>query len=225
MGAGRSPDITSTRREIKKEPGTPEWYAQASRVDRTLGTRTAAMVAERLSKSKRFVYLAKVSYVTGSHNFKAGFETNFGPVINTRNKNADLDQEYRNGIPDTVRVSNTPIWTEAYAGWGQCLLRAGFVDARPPDAQRRRALGMAQYQDTDHGADRRPVRRASALRRTDGPARLVRCIAAIRSGLRPLRHGSDRAQVQHQQVHGRGDYRVRRRLQPDGARPPAAAVG
>ena len=100
---------------IKKEPGTPEWYAQASRVDRTLGTRTAAMVAERLSKSKRFVYLAKVSYVTGSHNFKAGFETNFGPVINTRNKNADLDQEYRNGIPDTVRVSNTPIWTEAYA--------------------------------------------------------------------------------------------------------------
>lgn len=95
---------------IQKTPFTPEWYAQASRVDRDLGTRTGASAGVVGSYSRRSLYQAKLSYVTGSHAFKLGWESNWGLVTNSLDKNADLDQEYRNGVPDTVLLSNTPIW-------------------------------------------------------------------------------------------------------------------
>ncbi len=95
---------------IEKTPFTPEWYAQASRVDRVLGTRTAASAGIVGSYSRRTLYQLKFSYVTGSHAFKMGWESDWGPVTNSLVKNADLDQEYRNGVPDTVLVANTPVW-------------------------------------------------------------------------------------------------------------------
>ncbi len=48
--------------------------------------------------------------MTGSHAFKLGWESNWGNVTNSLDKNGDLDQEYQNGVPATVLVSNTPIW-------------------------------------------------------------------------------------------------------------------
>ena len=52
-----------------------------------------------------------VSYVTGSHSAKAGVQYVFGQEKNTTDYNADLVQRYRNGVPDSVTVRNTP--TEA----------------------------------------------------------------------------------------------------------------
>jgi hypothetical protein len=52
---------------------------------------------------------AKWSYVTGSHNFKAGFQYQWGFTRTTTNMNGDLFQQYQNGRPFQVTVYNTPI--------------------------------------------------------------------------------------------------------------------
>ena len=50
-----------------------------------------------------------LSYVTGAHNFKAGVQYNWGPYINTRETNGDLQQVYLSGVPSTVTIYNTPL--------------------------------------------------------------------------------------------------------------------
>ena len=62
--------------------------------------------------------------MTGGHNIKAGVQWNGGPYRRTRVGNADLVQRYRNGVPDSVAVYNTPIdWTDrlnaAFGVYGQ----------------------------------------------------------------------------------------------------------
>jgi hypothetical protein len=46
--------------------------------------------------------------VTGSHNVKFGVQETWGRFVHTRDQNADLQQVYRNGVPNTVVVRNTP---------------------------------------------------------------------------------------------------------------------
>jgi hypothetical protein len=57
----------------------------------------------------RFNLQGSASYVTGSHNVKTGAQWNWGPYENTRETNADLQQRYRSGRPDSVRIYNTPV--------------------------------------------------------------------------------------------------------------------
>jgi hypothetical protein len=52
---------------------------------------------------------ARWSYVTGSHNFKAGFQYQWGFTRTTTTMNGDLFQQYQNGRPFQVTVYNTPI--------------------------------------------------------------------------------------------------------------------
>jgi hypothetical protein len=52
---------------------------------------------------------AKWSYVTGSHNLKAGFQYQWGFTRTTTNITGDLFQQYQNGRPFQVTVYNTPI--------------------------------------------------------------------------------------------------------------------
>ena len=93
---------------IRKERGTPEWFSNASRFDRTTGTRTTAGSINLGNYPERFVASAGTSYVTGSHNFKTGLQWTFGSFVQTRDANADLIQEYLNGVPASVSVYNTP---------------------------------------------------------------------------------------------------------------------
>lgn len=51
----------------------------------------------------------KFSYVTGTHSIKAGGEYNWGYTRNSSNMTGDLVQQYANGVPFQVSVSNTPI--------------------------------------------------------------------------------------------------------------------
>src|SRR4030095_976271 len=59
---------------------------------------------------------ASVSYVTGHHNIKTGFQMTFGSFTHTVNANADLTQQYRSNatgvrfsVPDSVVIRNTPL--------------------------------------------------------------------------------------------------------------------
>jgi hypothetical protein len=93
---------------VLKERGTPEWYANASRFDLVLNTRTTASTPATSNYPYGKVVQAGASYVTGSHNVKAGLQWRYGVEMRTTESNADLVQQYRNRVPDSVIVYNTP---------------------------------------------------------------------------------------------------------------------
>jgi hypothetical protein len=94
---------------IEKERGTAEWFATAAHEDLITGRSwKAAEEGLRGIYPDRYVISSALSYVTGSHQAKAGFQYGFGGELNTRDWNADLVQLYRNGRADSVRVFNTP---------------------------------------------------------------------------------------------------------------------
>lgn len=94
---------------INRQRGTPEWFANASRTDLDLGTLTRSLATWGGRYPDRYNLQGSVSYVTGTHNVKAGMQWNWGPYENTRETNADLQQRYRSGRPDSVRIYNTPV--------------------------------------------------------------------------------------------------------------------
>src|SRR5439155_13828396 len=56
---------------------------------------------------------AAASYVRGGHNVKFGFQNSWGPFNRTAWANADLYQNYLNGVPATVTLLGTPArWKE-----------------------------------------------------------------------------------------------------------------
>ena len=61
-----------------------------------------------ITPSDRFYPNAAFSYVTGSHNFKVGMQWSLGNDGDTRDRNAQLMPVYREGVPEQVRVFNTP---------------------------------------------------------------------------------------------------------------------
>ena len=161
---------------------------------------------------------ASVSYVTGSHALKVGFQNDFGTltqrtvrqrvraVLHVQQRRADLDPAAR----AAVRPDDAPV-----AGHGH--LRAGQVDVQARDDQRRRAVRLLQEQVSRSRHLGPGVVRAepqyrdpgNALRQPEGHH------AARRRRLRSLRQRQDLAQEQLGQVHDRP--------QPAGRQPGLAA--
>ena len=94
---------------INQDRNTPAWYGGASRRDQTLVTLRNGLANWGGRYPDRFNTQASVSYVTGAHNAKFGFQYNWGTYVNTRETNADLQQVYSNGQPISVTVYNTPL--------------------------------------------------------------------------------------------------------------------
>lgn len=94
---------------VRQVRGTPEWYANASRVDINRGTVTTALnTYEARTIDTYYGAAASANYSTGSHNIKVGFDHRYGVYNIAGSMNADLVQRYRDGIPDSVIVYNTP---------------------------------------------------------------------------------------------------------------------
>lgn len=94
---------------IDQQRGTAAWYAGASKRDINLLTHYASLDQDQGNYPDRYNLQGSISYVTGSHNFKTGTQWTSGPYRRTRTGNADLVQRYRNGVPDSVIVYNTPL--------------------------------------------------------------------------------------------------------------------
>ena len=95
---------------VNKERGTAAWYAGASRLDNGTGTLTSGFGSGQGGRyPDRFNIGSSASYVTAAHTIKTGFQWNWGPYENTRDTNADLQQVYINGVPQSVNVFNTPL--------------------------------------------------------------------------------------------------------------------
>jgi hypothetical protein len=95
---------------VRKERGTPEWFANASRQDLVTGTRTTASAGETNTVEQLFTWMTSATYVTGSHTLKVGSQWRYGINNVVTESNADLIQRYRNGVPDSVIVRNSPIY-------------------------------------------------------------------------------------------------------------------
>jgi len=104
---------------ILKDPFTPAWYATAGRQDIIRLTTTSASTPETGTYNFRYMLISSAQYVTGSHALKMGVQWHIGQTWNTADANADLVQRYRDGVPDSVIVYNTP--TRLYALMGADL--------------------------------------------------------------------------------------------------------
>ncbi|HEV8318380.1 MAG TPA: TonB-dependent receptor [Vicinamibacterales bacterium] len=95
---------------IRKPRGSPEWFAGAQRRDLVLNTfRGAPAVSELYAWQPSNQYSGSASYVTGSHTFKTGVQFRRQRIRNMADGgNADLVQQYRNGISDSVSVAAVP---------------------------------------------------------------------------------------------------------------------
>jgi hypothetical protein len=110
-----------------KDRWSPEWYAMAQRNDTALnvnpdcaysfGCTQWMSVQDQRTEATRRVYQASVSYVTGTHNLKVGFQDSTGPDDIYTTRNGDLIENYVNGRPQTVTVFNSPTISKAYVNY------------------------------------------------------------------------------------------------------------
>jgi hypothetical protein len=96
-------------------PGPASQFGDISKTDLGIATKGAYN-----APSSYYYYpfvakyvVASVSYVTGSHAIKVGFQDKFGRIRQTLTNNGNMVQVYNNGVPLQVRVYNTPVSTDA----------------------------------------------------------------------------------------------------------------
>ncbi len=108
----------SYRPGIEQPRWSADWYANTGMSEADLGGLKRAATGQNTQSPARYNWQASASYVTGSHNVKAGVQYQRGTFTHTVSANGDLYQVYRSsstGIPytrpDTVVVRNTPLDT------------------------------------------------------------------------------------------------------------------
>jgi hypothetical protein len=109
-GYGSNTNITVQKLQdgIEQERGTPAWFANAAKTDRDLGLAWNAATNIPTFVPVKYLAVASASYVTGSHALKTGVQFGTGYLETRQDANADLQQDYRTGVPDSVVIRNTP---------------------------------------------------------------------------------------------------------------------
>jgi hypothetical protein len=106
----------------------PDWIANARRQDSALNKNSFCTLPDgctvwrtagenQQAINARYPISAAVSYVTGSHNIKVGFQYAVGPDRTHRSRQADLIQVYNNGVPQSVTVFNTPMYVNDWVNY------------------------------------------------------------------------------------------------------------
>jgi hypothetical protein len=91
------------------------WFRDVSHYDIITRERTVATTGYSGTLPDRNHITTAMSYVTGSHNFKTGFQWSFGQDRNDSMSNGDLQEmQYRLGVPERVVVTINPYGTEEY---------------------------------------------------------------------------------------------------------------
>ncbi|MEO8070772.1 MAG: TonB-dependent receptor, partial [Acidobacteriota bacterium] len=89
---------------------SPGWFKYVTKRDTSLGTITGAYpFGLTTQNTTRHFYDASASYVTGSHNIKAGLQDQHGVERFFVDKNGDLEQVYQNGVPTSVSIFNSSL--------------------------------------------------------------------------------------------------------------------
>lgn len=94
---------------IANQPGTPPGTISKSDVAIQSRNTFDAPATTFYNPFVAKVAVASLTYVTGSHSFKVGFQERFGWIKNDLTQFGNLVQVYNNGVPLQVRAYNTPI--------------------------------------------------------------------------------------------------------------------
>jgi hypothetical protein len=144
-----------------------------------------------------------VSYVTGSHAFKAGFTLlnadQTGTLLGVANEAIGPNGQslgpvrytLRNGLPNQITYFASPRGSASNRSWVRVVLRAGSVDHQQPDAQPGRALRHAQRMDARTAAAGRHVHVRGVVRESGEHPQLEGCVPAPRRCLRSVRQRPD----------------------------------
>ena len=88
---------------------TPDWYAHSRSVDLDRGTQWNS-VGWTMRVVINHENSAALSYVTGTHNIKVGFQHKDAQELRDTDALGDVNQlQYRSGVPDSVIVGNYPV--------------------------------------------------------------------------------------------------------------------
>jgi hypothetical protein len=123
--SGRQKPFNDLPRHLADGQFNPEWIGNARRQDSALNQNPYCTLPDgclvwwtgggkNQAINARYPVTGAVSYVTGSHNFKAGFQWTMGPDRTHSDRQADLIQRYNNGVPQSVQVFNTPMYVNAW---------------------------------------------------------------------------------------------------------------
>jgi len=89
---------------------SPGWFQYVTKRDTSTGTLAGAYpFGLTTQNTTRHFYDASASYVTGTHNIKAGIQDQHGVEKFFVDKNGDLEQVYQNGVPASVSVFNSSL--------------------------------------------------------------------------------------------------------------------
>ena len=102
---------------VEQPRGSSGWFTNTAQIELDLGGhRKTASTSQSSQSPSRYAVNAALSYVTGSHNIKGGFQRTWGSIVHTVDTNGDLYRQYRSNstgvpfsVPNTVVVRNTPI--------------------------------------------------------------------------------------------------------------------
>ena len=181
---------------LQSGAGMDPWYQIVRRNDSNNNFRDRGNWSYVHETPERFNYNVSLSYVTGSHNIKAGIMSSWGPHHRSHGVNADIWQaDYRDGVPYRTRVSNLPIWRPMdYRDNGYYAQDTWTID--------RLTLNLGLRFETMHGRNlsTEPHSRtgsfpASSRAGAEQPAELEGHRAAAGDGLRPVRRRVDGDQV------------------------------
>ncbi|MGE3510760.1 MAG: hypothetical protein AB7N65_17945, partial [Vicinamibacterales bacterium] len=92
---------------------SPDWYAHARKVDLDLG-RQWNSAGWSMREVVNHETSGAISFVTGTHNLKAGLQFKDAKEALDNNTLGDVQQlQYRSGVPDSVIVGNYPVFRDA----------------------------------------------------------------------------------------------------------------
>ena len=151
---------------IQKQRGTAEWFTTIGKEDLiNLRAYDGRITPANGIDPKANTITGMLSYVTGSHAFKTGFNWTFGDYVLEYDINGDMVQRYRSGVPDSVRVYNTPVRANEYLNAQPRHVRPGCLDVEAGDDEPRRALRALRRPDQGPEHRRGPLCAGAHLQR------------------------------------------------------------
>ena len=174
---------------------------------------------------KNYVISTSASYVTGSHNFKAGFQWGFGSYVLDTTSTATSSSAIATACPTEVRVYNTPVRSEEFLNgdFGIYAQDSWTLDRLTLNA----GLRAERFKGRSRIRRSAPGRFAPARNFDKMPCMPCWLDLAPRFGVSYDLFGNARTALKgdDQQVHGGPDAELRAALQPAGARSPTRGPG
>jgi hypothetical protein len=99
---------------ILQQPFTDRWYALTTATDNVTLRRYFAGVTNQFFQTTRNVFTGTGTYVTGSHQVKAGVQYSFGPNYYSSIMNGDGVAVFSNGLPVSFTAYDTPFYQRPY---------------------------------------------------------------------------------------------------------------